>query len=459
MRPDIKVEAADAGNFAGLNLAPKIKDYFSLKIYRLLRFIGRVADRMDFEVFAVGGFVRDFFLGVEDLDIDIVVEGNAIRLAKCLARELKGSFVFHERFGTATVVFPSRKDLDSSGSGVRTLKIDLAMARTEIYECPAALPTVKFGQIENDLFRRDFTINAMAFKLNKRGFGKLLDPFKGRADLKEKKIKVLHDLSFIDDPTRIFRAVRFEQRFNFKIEPHTEGLIKKAVGLRMVDRIQKQRIRQEIIAILNERQPLKAVKRLSELNELRFLHPNLRHARSCGHLFESVEETLNWYDTAKLKKRRTIDRWLVYFGALVDGLNAREVKKMCEDFVFAKDDTIRLACYKRCGDGVISSLSKKERLKPSHIYACLDGLSYETMLLLMAKSGSQTVKRRIFSYLTKYISIKLSASGDDFTRAGIDPGPHFKEIIKKTLYAKLDSKIKTKTEELNFALNCLKAAA
>ncbi|MDP2943320.1 MAG: CBS domain-containing protein, partial [Candidatus Omnitrophota bacterium] len=161
-----------------LNLTSKIKRSFPKKMAELLKFIGRTADDMEFSAFAVGGFVRDLLLGVENLDIDIVIEGNAIEFAKRLAKELCGSYVYHKRFGTATVFFPGGK-----------FKIDVAMTRTEIYERPAALPTVKFGPIENDLFRRDFTINAMAFKLSGRGFGELLDPFKGRSDLKEGRIR------------------------------------------------------------------------------------------------------------------------------------------------------------------------------------------------------------------------------------------------------------------------------
>jgi tRNA nucleotidyltransferase (CCA-adding enzyme) len=428
-----------------VNLTSKIKRSFPKRIAELLKFIGKDADDMGSTAFAVGGFVRDLLLGVENLDIDIVIEGNAIEFAKRLAKELCGYYVYHKRFGTATVFFPGGK-----------FKIDVAMTRTEIYERPAALPTVKFGPIENDLFRRDFTINAMAFKLSARGFGELLDPFKGRQDLKEGRIRALHDLSFVDDPTRIFRAVRFEQRFDFRIEPHTEDLIKKAAGLKMVDRTQKQRIREEMIAILSEEKPLKAVRRLAELNELRFIAPSLKLTRPVVNLFGSVDEALAWYDAARLKRRHGLNRWMIYLGALLDELRLVEVRKMCDEFVFMKADRAKLISYKKTDEKTLLLLSKKEKLKPSRIYDCLEGLSTEALLLMMAKSGSQTARRRIMDYLTKYVNVKLRVRGDDFTKNGIQPGPHFRQALERTLHAKLDSMIKTKAEELDFAMRHFK---
>ncbi|MDD5072513.1 MAG: CBS domain-containing protein [Candidatus Omnitrophica bacterium] len=439
-----------------VNLTPRIKKAFPGKMAELLRLAGRLAEEMEFTAFAVGGFVRDLLLGVTNFDVDIVIEGNAIEYAKKLSKELCGVYVYHKRFGTATVFFPCPAGIAPSKSSGGKFRIDIAMTRTEIYERPAALPTVKFGPIENDLFRRDFTINAMAFRLGRQHFGELLDPFHGRIDLKEGVIRALHDLSFVDDPTRIFRGVRFEQRFDFRIEPHTESLIKKAVGLKMVDRTQKQRIREELIAILSEEKPLKAVKRLSELNELRFIDPGLTLKSKNIELFSAADEALAWYDNMHTGKKHALERWLVYLAVLLDELDPARTKKICGDFVFRKADAAKLISYKKNSEKILAALSKKEKLRPSVVCAHLDGFSHEAMVALMAKTRSQAARRRIASYMTKYALVKLDLRGDDLKKAGIEPGPHFKEIIRKTLRAKLDGKVKTKGEEVAFAVSHFK---
>ncbi len=444
-------DSPDEGHLT-LNLTPRISGVLPAKVAELLRFSGRIAESMGFKAFAVGGFVRDLMLGTENYDIDLVIEGDAIAFAKKIAGELCGIYVYHKRFGTGTVFIPCPKGIPSSRSSQGRCKIDIAMTRTEVYEQPAALPTVKFGPLENDLYRRDFTINAMALGLARGNFGRLVDPFNGKRDLKEGKIRVLHDLSFVDDPTRIFRAVRFEQRFDFRIEPHTEELIKKAVGLRMVDRTQKQRIREELIALLSEQDPLKAVRRLAELNELRFVEKDLKLTKGIVSAFGSVGETLKWYNLAPIKKCRSIEKWLLYMAALVDELPVQSVKKICSDFVLRKDDASKLLSYKANRQEVYNLLSRKGKLPASRIFSCLEGFSHEVLLMFMVHSGSQTARRRIMAYMTNYSDVRLSLRGDDLKKAGIKPGPHFRQIMRKTLLARLDGRLKSKEEELYFAL-------
>ena len=205
-----------------LNLAKKMKNTLP-KIIGLLVLIGDMAQERHYAAFVVGGFVRDLIMGVRNYDIDIVIEGKAIEFSKAFADKVKGSLVIHRKFGTATVVMPW-----GILKGER-FKLDLATARKEKYERPAALPDVEFSSLRNDLYRRDFTINAMAVALNRSNFGQLIDFFDGQRHLREGVISVLHKGSFIDDPTRIFRAVRFEQRYGFKIDKHTERLIKTAI--------------------------------------------------------------------------------------------------------------------------------------------------------------------------------------------------------------------------------------
>lgn len=196
--------------------------------------------------------MRDMFLGRPTPDLDIVIEGDAIKLGHILSKELGANLVSHKRFGTCTL---SCKD---------KLRIDLAAARKEKYERPGVLPTVISSSVKDDLVRRDFTINAMAVSINKDDFGKLIDLFGGLKDLKAGRIKVMHEKSFIDDPTRIFRAIRFEQRFDFHIDRHTQALMEKAIARGVLETLETQRVRKEVLGILREDDPMKALERLGD---------------------------------------------------------------------------------------------------------------------------------------------------------------------------------------------------
>lgn len=204
-----------------------------MKLPKLLKEIGEIADKEDINAFVVGGFVRDALLGIDDKDIDIVVEANAINFAKILGKKWGVEPVLHEGFKTATI--------EKSG-----YRIDVVTARKERYKKPAVLPEITPATIREDLLRRDFTINAMAVSLNKKDFGKLVDFYNGQKDLKDKKIRVMHDKSFIDDPTRIFRAIRFQKRLGFIIEPHTQKLMTDAINIGMIGKLKKQRVKKEL---------------------------------------------------------------------------------------------------------------------------------------------------------------------------------------------------------------------
>jgi tRNA nucleotidyltransferase (CCA-adding enzyme) len=212
----------------------------------IIEIVGKIADRLKVQAYIVGGSVRDKMLGLSNYDLDFVVEGDGIKFAKVLTRTLKGKLTIYRAFGTATIE-------------LRGKNIDIATARKESYKYPAAYPTVKPGTIKDDLFRRDFTINAMALAINKRKIGKLVDFYGGQKDLKKGVIRVLHDKSFVDDPTRIFRAVRFSVRFGFTIEPHTKRLIKEAILDGLLGEVNTGRIRKEIELFLKEKNPKKCL--------------------------------------------------------------------------------------------------------------------------------------------------------------------------------------------------------
>ncbi len=419
------------------NLSKKMARLLPRGTMALLKKIGALADQNNCSAFVVGGLVRDLVMGRRNMDLDIVVEGDGMRFAGVLAKKLGGSLVVHRRFGTASVYTPE------------ALKIDIATARKELYEAPAALPTVEFSSLKNDLIRRDFTINAMAVSLNSANFGQLIDFFGGERDLGLGRIKVLHDSSFIDDPTRIFRAVRFEQRFGFRIDAHTEDLLKRAVSREMFDRTEKQRIRDELVLILKEPDPLKGLRRMDSLHELAFIHPAIRFSRRMEALFKSIGDCTAWYRNSTLGGR-AIDGWLLYLMALVDDLGYNELHSLCGKFVFSNRDRLRLLAFKKIYKRAVAVIGKKS-VRPHRIFALLEPLPYEVILAIMAKAPSQEVRSKIEEFFTRYHRTRLEINGRDLKAIGLEPGPGFKKILDKVLYRKVDGYLKSKADELVYA--------
>ncbi|MCX5678482.1 MAG: CBS domain-containing protein [Candidatus Omnitrophica bacterium] len=428
-----------------LNFAKKMSSVLPKEIIALMKRIGELSNSAGFAAFAVGGLVRDLMLGIKNLDLDIVVEGAAIKLGHLLATELKAAIVVHKKFGTCSIITKDK------------FKIDLATARKETYEKPAALPTVEFSPLKDDLVRRDFTINAMAISINRSSFGQLIDFFNGKPDLAHGRIKVLHDGSFIDDPTRIFRAVRFESRFGLVIDHHTEELIKNAIEQSMFDKVEPQRIRDELILILQEPEPLKALKRMAELEELRFIHPAIKLDSDMIRLYNSIDGVCSIYERSQYKKR-AIDKWLMYLMALFEYLTYSQVSAICSKFVFRGSDSLRLLSYKSKADAVTKLLSSRKDLAPSKIYKLLEPLSLEVILLIMARTAllgsgvkAARISSRIKVFLAKYNGTRLRIRGDDLKAMGLKSGPAFKVILDKVLYHKIDGTLKTKRDELEYA--------
>jgi tRNA nucleotidyltransferase (CCA-adding enzyme) len=400
-----------------------------------------IAVRNNIPAYLVGGFARDLILGVRNFDLDIVVEGDGIKFAEEFAQELNAKLIRHRRFGTATVMPKPH------------LKIDIATARKEFYPEPAHLPVVESGSLKDDLFRRDFTINAMAISIADHSFGELIDFFGGRDDLRKKSVRVMHKLSFIDDPTRILRAARFEQRYDFKIEPQTLKFLKEAVCLKMLEVVEPQRIRDDLILILKEEMPLKEIRRIHKLAGLKFLNKKLRGSAKMYALLEAIAKEISWFRKAH-SQRRHLDAWLIYLMGLFDSLNAAAIKDICRRYAFRKGEEKRLLDCKSVNKGFIAKLSRK--IRPSEIYEMLEPLSYEVTLLLKAKYKNPNLKKHIEGFLGVYNGVRIHICGDDLRRLGIAPGPYYQNIFKKVLNAKLDGMVKTKEEELALVGKLLK---
>ncbi|NQT32785.1 MAG: CCA tRNA nucleotidyltransferase [Candidatus Omnitrophica bacterium] len=268
-------------------------------------------------------------------------------------------------------------------------------------------------------------------------------------DLKDKTIRVLHDKSFIDDPTRIFRAVRFEQRFGFSIEKHTEYLIKHAIKQEMFHRTENQRIRDELVLILKERDPENAVFRMKQLHELRFIHPDLVLKRAISETFNEIKKCVKWYERTAAGKRH-LDIWLIHLMAVLEKLKLEQVEEVIGKFVLTRSASVRLVSYKAKAGRAIRKLSSPEKMLPSEVYDLLEPLSHEVALYVMARTRSKTARTRIKKFFTEYNGVKLRIKGHDLIAEGAEPGPGYTRILRQVLCEKLDGKLHAKKDELEY---------
>jgi len=403
-------------------------------ILSLLHRCGEVADQVEASVFVVGGFVRDLLLGVENSDIDLVLEGDGIAYAERVAAHLQAEVRTHRKFGTAVLTWPDG------------FRIDVASARAEYYEHPAALPTVEHSSIKMDLYRRDFTINTLAIRLNAKNFGEIIDFFGGQRDLRNKTIRILHNLSFVEDPTRILRAVRFESRFGFKVSKDTEQLVKNAVKMNLLEKVSGRRIFAEFSLIFAEPHPSSILLRLEELQLLDFLHPGFHFDQERANSFARVQEALVWYRL--LYRKEEVSTVRLYMMALLARLKASEAKgvmrrvepppKLASKM---ENDLTRLRHLER-------ELAIRKDLSPSRLYRLMAEASPEVLLLLLALSKEERAKRAVSDFLTTYSRIRTHLKGADLKALGIAPGPIYKRILNTLLYARLEGKVETKEDEM-----------
>jgi tRNA nucleotidyltransferase (CCA-adding enzyme) len=406
------------------------------EIQAMLRVISRTAEVGGYSVFLVGGVVRDLLLGVPNLDMDIVVEVEGIEFARELARELKGRARSHRKFGTAVVILPNGR------------RIDVATARTEFYEYPAALPTVEVSSVRQDLYRRDFTINAMAITLSGERFGEILDFFGGLRDLQRRQVRILHNLSFVEDPTRIFRAVRFEQRYGFRLESQTEMLARRAVEMEIVGKLTNARVRDELIDIFSEPcpLPLKAVERLEDLGALRTLHPDLAVSQAMRGRYRLLEKHIG---EAMELLGDSIRKWVPSISAMLEDLPEREAEKWCHLMRFKREDT---RAIKQCLDrvpGIITMLSS-EKVPPSRVVDILDPLVAEALAYLYVLGGPEP-RDTVTSYVNKWKDIELEITGNDLAEMGLRPSRAYAEILAEVKARKLDGKVRGRKQELELA--------
>ncbi|MGM0502264.1 MAG: CBS domain-containing protein [Bacillota bacterium] len=396
----------------------------------LLKIAGRLADSLDFDLYVVGGFPRDLLLGQVDQDLDLVVEGDGIQFARELGQELGGHLEIYHEFGTAVI------SLDD-------LKLDIATTRVEYYPQVASLPEVESGSIQQDLFRRDFTINALAIQLNQSSFGQLVDYFSGKEDLEKGLIRLLHNFSLYDDPTRIFRGFRFASRYNYEFEINTKELIKHAIDLDVIDKLSNDRLFTKLKNGLQDKNPVRFISLLDEYDILFYFSPEIEWNHETEKLENNVTKVLNWLQD--LDVIISFEEWVLYLIVLMHGLDKTEIKDFSNRFNFSKNLFDRLLVSQKA-DKYIKIIRNAE--ENSEIYYLLQGLAIEDMLFLLIKDFS--LEEEIRLYLEELQWIDIEVSGDEILELGYQPGPIFRESLDEVKKAKLNGQVESYQEEKEY---------
>jgi tRNA nucleotidyltransferase (CCA-adding enzyme) len=389
---------------------------------------------MGFSLYVVGGFVRDLLLGTPTLDLDLVVEGDAIALAKRLRKKAGGRVTSHARFGTAKLI------LDEQTFPIPYL--DFVTARTEFYEHPTALPQVERSSIKQDLHRRDFTINTLAISFDPDRYGELLDFYGGEQDLKRGLIRVLHSLSFVEDPTRMLRAARLEQRLGFRIEARTEELIGNALDL--LDRTTGDRIRHELYLILEEEAPEAALCRLDELGVLAQVHPGLKCDDWLKERFRRLRESLeagSWEPATTTQQPQTS---ILYLALMTYRFSTQDLEGLVQRLKISSED----ATLSRQVNRLLFSTSELVKARrPSTIYRLLEHYSEPAIFVLWIATDSELVREQLGLYHHRLRFVEPEIDGERLKAMGLKPGPLFGHILSALRDARLDGEVTSLEEE------------
>jgi len=414
---------------------------------RLFRACAALSD--DFPgVYLVGGFVRDLLLDQPNADVDIAVEGNGIEFATRLAAELGGRVRTHRKFKTAVVLLPPDV-VGEAPAWVRQsgepFHVDVATTRTEFYDHPAALPRVEHASIRQDLFRRDFTINAMAISLGGADFGTVIDFFGGFRDLRDGVIRVLHNLSFIEDPTRIFRAVRYENRYGFRMDEQTHGLARSCVDMHLVGDLSSVRLRDELVALLSEGDSEWTLGRLFELGVAREVHAKLATGAKTVALMQGLDTLVS-----ELGLQDEVVLWRLRFAAITRNMTHDELYVWLERLKFRKADSQPVTAAVVVGQLLASRLDTPD-MRDWDIYRTLRSIPLEAVVFGLALTGPGVVADRLRRYLADLRHRTLSVRGDDLLALGMKKGPAVGRVLDRLQELRVEGTIKGRTAELEAA--------
>lgn len=427
----------DDDPFHEQNLAAKLKKALPQELLDALDEISRFTGSANIKTYIVGGFVRDLLLGLPNVDLDLVVEGDAVKLAQDLSKAISAKVVAHEEFRTATLI------LDD-------YQIDLAMAREEHYEQPGSLPVVQPADIRADLARRDFTINTMLIRLDGKHFGRFSDWHHGQADLKAARLRVLHGLSFIEDPTRIFRMIRFKHRLGFTIDDNAYRLIKSAVSRGFVNRLAGSRIFKELSPIFHELEPSAVLKELHGLGLFSPLHEDYAWDKKLDLRTYRLEEIIQW-QKRKLPDK-SINYELLWLATLVGELDEKQQRSWGDRLDLAESTTKQMMEYIPQAKKLATQLTAMPVGQPPSLVAeKIRGYDAEVLMLACVFSVRDDVSRPIKLFLTQWQKVSSLISGRDLEKLGLEPGPAYSEILAAVRDARLDGEVNTKSEEIDLA--------
>jgi tRNA nucleotidyltransferase (CCA-adding enzyme) len=422
-----------------MNLSERLDTFLTAESMSVIRVVKTEAERMDLPLYIVGGSVRDLMLGRPTKDFDFTVEGDAERLAESIRRKYAGRIVFHHRFGTATwspddTTF-KRMHFPIRDSDAFPPFLDLISARKEIYSRPGALPTVERSTIDDDLRRRDFTINAMALRLDGTHYGNLHDPLGGQADLERGLVRILHEKSFIDDPTRMLRAVRYAGRYGFEIEPDTLRLMDDEAQA-VLSRLSGERLRHEFDLLFEEQDPSALFGRLYELGLIEPVHPSLAAANFHLPALEAPAPEYGDFVIPDIMSFRQTLGWTL----LLMPISIAEIDEIAKRLDFP----VSLARSARAASSLRSRLPSLQHSKPSQWTFTLDELPALSVYAVYRGTEDPALRQ----YLSQWRKVKPTFDGDDLKQRGLEPGPRFAEILRQLRAAWLDGDVKSEEEEL-----------
>lgn len=402
------------------------------KLMSILRLAGEVADHHGASIYCVGGFVRDLFLQVPNFDVDFVVEGDGEKVIRELAHRLGGKARIHERFQTAVISLPDGT------------KLDVATARTEYYEFPAALPMVEKSSIREDLYRRDFTINTLAICLNPDRFGNLIDFFGGRKDLDQGLIRILYNFSFVEDPTRILRAIRFEQRYGFTIEADTLRFAQDAIERKLLGKLSYKRILQELILILGEKDPWLSLDRMKEIGVWEYVLPEVDLGKVGRTTLKRIPVLVAWW--SERYHKTNIRTWLVYMMVLLSQLPEEQVEGIINRY--SLDLNAQQAIKEaRMAPDIIQQMHDRNDLPPSYIFSLIGSWQAESSIYLLLSLRDEQVYEAVTRYLDARERVRVETDGHRLKEMGIKPGPVYSQILGELYELRLDGVVTSKEEE------------